>query len=187
MQRRRIVVAVVVAVASAAVALPELSTAQDRILTAILNTNGPWRDAADRVDNELPLAGGVHVTVTSSTDGPPCRTPRDLLVAEAESILRDFGLPVRRTLTGVEVTIDVVSIAQADRCLTVLNMELTMDRLQNVSDLEAIYFGRIVIDDAVVVLTHPASRHRQILRESVNERVTVWANELVQHRPAPTP
>ena len=37
-------------------------------------------------------------------------------------------------------------------------------------------------DDALVALAHPQSDHRLALRRVVNERLTVWANELARHR-----
>ena len=78
------------------------------------------------------------------------------------------------------MTIRVVSLPDGLRCVSSVYMALTIDRLQNVGSDP--YFGDIVVDDALVALAHPQSDHRQALRRVVNERLTVWANELARHR-----
>ena len=125
--------------------------------------------------------------VTGEGGEPACSTPEALLAAEAESILRDSGMSVRSVLplTGVELAIRVVSLAASgQRCVSTLYMSLSLDRYLESSDAAGPdYFGSIVVTDGLVVLTHPAASHRDVLRRRVNEYVTVWSNELVRNRP----
>ena len=135
--------------------------------------------AAKSATSEL-VSNGISVTV-NTTGSQPCEAPDDLLSAEAEGLLRRSGAVVRPTvLAGAEVTIRVVSLPDGLRCVSSVYMALTIDRLQNVGSDP--YFGDIVVDDALVALAHPQSDHRQVLRRVVNERLTVWANELARHR-----
>lgn len=162
------------------VIVPPATAQFDQITAAILNTDGPWVAAARAAGN---ARLGVDVSVYASGGEPLCDTPIDLLTAEAELILRraDFEVRPRRGMNGAQVSVDAVSLALSGQlCVTTLHMALLLQRYQDAS--ESSYFGDVVVDDALVILAHPASQHREVLRERVNQQVTVWANDLAQHR-----
>ena len=169
----------------AVVAVPSLAAAQEPLTRALMNQfdgGSAWRAAARSAFSDSP-AGGLSVVV-SETGQSSCEVPEELLVAEAESILRRSGVSLRQgALNGAAVRIHLVSVeSPSGRCAASLYMGLTIDRLQQVGS-DDIFFGTIVVDHALLALHHPSSDHRSVLRESVNERITVWANQLVRHRP----
>lgn len=165
-------------------ALAATATAQDPLTRALMNFDGAWRAAAIAAHSDS-VTSGLRVAAFG-TDTPSCQTPEDLLIAEAETVLRtSAGISVRPAppLAGVEGLIRVVSLELeiGQQCISALHMQLVLRRMQGYGD--DAYFGSVVVDEGLIVLRHPFSDHRRILRENVNEQFTVWANQLVRNRP----
>ena len=163
--------------------LPASAAAQlDEIRNAVVNTDGPWISAARAASSEHI---GVNVTVSSSGGQGRCETPGELLAAEAESILRRDGFNVQEgALNDTEISIRVVALDSLPRCILAFTMELSFERLLS-DPQEGPFFGEVVVDGTLMVLAHPISAHRDVLRRAVNEQVTIWSNELARHRERP--
>lgn len=114
-----------------------------------------------------------------------CQARDDLLVAEAEGVLRRFGFVVRPdsgSINGGSIDTAVVALQDASgRCVTSLQMTFSITRWLPGTDERDPYFANILVDNAPLrTMVHPASSHSQVLRTQVNEQVTLWANELAR-------
>ena len=140
---------------------------------------GAWCEATASAINENV---GLSVSINSSANGSQCHVPDDLLVAEAESVLRQFGFVVRPgagAINGGVINIGVVALETGSRCATSFQMMFSITRLLRGLDDRDPYFANIVVDESpLLTMVHPVPSHRQVLRSEVNNQMTVWANEL---------
>ena len=172
-------------VVAACLANPVVAASQLDTLTRAATSCGAWCEAGESASNP---SIGLGVEVIGTTADGMCGIPRDLLTAEAESILRDFGFAIRPgsgRINGGSIQIHATALEQDGGrwCAASLHLVFYITRLMPGSEGRDPYYAGIVVDvSPLVTLVHPASTHRDVLRRLVNEQVTAWANNLARAR-----